>query len=41
MADIALISLQGADEFFVATRDSALRPLVVSGQPTQDTFLQL
>ena len=41
MADIALISLKGADQFLVAARDPPLRPLVVSGQPAQETLLQL
>jgi len=41
MADIALISLEGAHQFLVATRDPALRPLVIGGQPAQDTLLQL
>jgi hypothetical protein len=41
MADIALISLEGAHQFLVAARDPALRPLVIGGQPAQDTLLQL
>jgi len=41
MADIALVSLQGTHQFLVAARDPALRPLVVGGQPVQNTFLQL
>jgi hypothetical protein len=41
MADIALVSLQGTHQFLVAARDPALRPLVVGGQPVQNTLLQL
>jgi len=41
MADIALISLKGADQFLVAARDPPLRPPVISGQPAQDTLLEL
>ena len=31
MADMALIPLERADEFLVATRDPAWRPLVIGG----------
>ncbi len=41
MTDIALVSLQGANEFRVAARDPTLCPLVVGGQPAQDPLLQL
>jgi hypothetical protein len=41
MADIALIALEGAHQCLVAARDSALRPLVIGGQPAQDTLVQL
>jgi hypothetical protein len=41
MTDIALVSLQGAHEFLVTARDLPLGPLVVGGQPAQDTLLQL
>jgi hypothetical protein len=33
MTDAALVPLEGADEFLMATRDPAVRPLVVSSQP--------
>jgi hypothetical protein len=41
MAHIALVSLQGAHQFLMAARDPPLCPLVVSGQPAEDAFLQL
>jgi hypothetical protein len=41
MADITLIPLEGADQLLVAARDPPLRPLVLGGQPAQDTLLQL
>jgi hypothetical protein len=33
LADIPLISLEGADQCLVAPRDPPLRPLVIGGQP--------
>ena len=33
MTDVALVPLEGADEFLMAPRDPAVRPLVVSSQP--------
>ena len=41
MADIALISLEGAHQCLVAARDPPLCPLVVGNQPVEDTLLQL
>ena len=41
MADIALIPLEGTDQFLMAARDPALRPLVIGGQPVEDPLLQL
>jgi len=41
MTDIALVSLQGAHQCLVAARDPTLRPLVVGGQPVQNTLVQL
>ena len=41
MAAIPLIPLEGAHQFLVAARDPALRPLVVGGQPAQETLVQL
>lgn len=41
MAEIALIALQGADQYLVAARDPPLRPPVVDGQPAQDPLLEL
>jgi hypothetical protein len=33
VADIAFVPVEGADKFRMATRDPAVRPLVVSSQP--------
>lgn len=41
MADIALITLESADQFLMAARDPALRPLVIGDQSAQDMLLQL
>ena len=40
MTALALVSLQGAHQCLVAARDPALRPLVVGGQPVQQTLGQ-
>jgi hypothetical protein len=39
MADIPLITLEGAHQCLVAAGDPALRPLVVSGQPAPHPLL--
>jgi hypothetical protein len=41
MADMAFIPLESTDQLLVATRDPALRPLVIGDQPAQDTLLEL
>lgn len=40
MADIALISLEGDDEFLMATREYPTRASLIRGQPGQQAFLQ-
>ena len=39
MADIALLPLEGPDQFLMAARDPTLRPLVIGGQPAEGPLL--
>jgi hypothetical protein len=40
MADISLVSLEGADEVRMTTQDHSTRPLLIRGQPGEQAFLQ-